>query len=161
MFDAHLHVPKLIDGRIIKVSAVDEGLNFLNKLGPHLRIAGDRSSLDQCRALPALTPGFIVNHGGANGLNQRSTGPHGTKPEVDPKDKPILSDLPHGMDDFFADACEEFSRCRFPFRATRTLAFIVLVKKNHVDIGAEVQLPASELSHSKDYKPVRRLLTRQ
>src|SRR5262245_64783592 len=46
IFDAHLHVPQLIHGRIIEVSPVDERLNFLQKLSPKFPISGYCSSLD-------------------------------------------------------------------------------------------------------------------
>ena len=46
IFHAHLHVSQLIHRRVIKVSAVDERLNFLQKLSSKFPIAGYWSSLD-------------------------------------------------------------------------------------------------------------------
>ena len=108
-----------------------------------------------------MAPGFIINHRGAYGLDQRATGSHGAEPEVYTKNKTILGDVSHGMNDVFANVCKKFSWGRFPFPAARGFTLIVLVQKDHVDIGAEIQLAAAEFSHAQNDKTVLRLLVRQ
>src|ERR1051325_11532417 len=56
VFNAQLHVAKLVDGREVEVAPVNERLDVLQKSSTQLAIAGNRSCFDQCRSFPALSP---------------------------------------------------------------------------------------------------------
>ena len=122
----------------------------LIKLVAQLERARDRSGFDQSRALPALAPGFIIEHRRAHRLHERSAGAHGTKPEIDAKNETVFSNLAHGVNNLFPDVAEKFSRIGFAFAPAGAFAFVALVEKDDVDIGAEIELAAAKLSHTEN-----------
>ena len=47
---------------VIEIAPIDEGFYFFENAGAELDRAGRRPRLDQSRALPALPPGFVIEH---------------------------------------------------------------------------------------------------
>ena len=145
---------ELIDGRVIQITPVDKRLDFFEESVAQIARAGDGAGLDQGGALPALAPGFVIEHRRVDRLHQRSVGTQGAEPQVDAKNKPVFGDLAHGLDDSFADFGEKLTGRCFAFGSAGAFALIALKKKNNIDVGAEIQLAASQFAHAKDDEAV-------
>src|SRR5688572_33009891 len=127
-------MPKLLDGGVVEVAAIDERLHFLQKTIAQISISGHRPRLDQGSTLPALPPAFVIQHGRVHRLHQRSIHTQRSKPQVDTEDKAIFGYFSHGLNDFLADVSEERSRLSLALWSAGTLAFVILKEKNDIDI---------------------------
>src|SRR3990172_7520485 len=145
---------QLVDGRVVEIAAINEGLYFFEKLLSQIEIAGHLPGFDQRRPLPALAPGFVVDHRRIHRLHERPVGAKRAKTQIDAKDETVFGNVTHRLDDFLSNGAEKFSRCGFPLSTARALAFVIPEKKDNVDIGAEVQLGPAELAHAENDKPV-------
>src|SRR3989338_1151999 len=154
MLDSQLHVPQFFDGGEIQIAPVDERLDLFEKARAEILFARSGSGLDQSGPLPALPPRLVVEQGGSGGLNQRAAAPHGPKPKVGAEDKAFLCHLSHRASDSLRQTGEEFPWRFSSFATALTLSLFLLVEVDQVDIGAEIELLASQFPHAKDDEAV-------
>src|SRR5262245_19712433 len=65
------------------------------------------------------------------------------------------------MDDFLTDGAEEFPRPKLTFGSAGAFAFVALIEKDDINIGAEIQLARAELAHADYDKSIRLLCAGQ
>src|SRR5689334_3759961 len=59
--DPRFHLAELLDCAEVEIAPVDERLDLAQKTLAEHEVAGDRARFDQRRALPGLSPAFIIN----------------------------------------------------------------------------------------------------
>ena len=154
VLDSCLHVPQLIDGRVVEIAAINKRLDLFQEVRAERLVAGHGTRFYQRRSLPTLAPGFVVEHCRAHRLHERAVGTKGTKAQIDTKDEAVFSHLAHRLDDSLADFGKKLPRRLFALRASCAFAFVALVEKNDIYIRAEIELAAAKFSHAENNEAI-------
>ena len=79
----------------------------------------------------------------------------GTQRHIDPESKTVFPDFGQGSDEFFAEPTEKFMVGQtFLIRTGQRFA-VLRIDKNQINIGGDIELPATELAHTQHDKLLR------
>src|SRR5689334_5360529 len=87
---------------VIEVTTVNERFELLQELCAQFEGAGNRPRFDERGALPALSPGLVVEHRRMHGLDERTAVAHGTKPQINAENKAVFRHVAHRLNNPFA-----------------------------------------------------------
>src|SRR5581483_12316901 len=113
-------------------------------------VAADGPRLQPRRALPRLSPRLVVRERGRQRVRHRPLRAPGTQAKIDAKDEAVLGELAQRARHLLRKTREELRE-----RPARRLLAVALVDVHEVDVGAVVELFATELPHAEDDEPPR------
>ena len=151
--DQGLHFPQGLEGAVVDIAAINEGIQALDQAITGLQIAGHGAHLDQRITLPFTALSLVVTLHGIKADGQHATLAPGAQAHVHAEDKTVSGGLVQRLDQLLAQAHKELmmgQRTALAFDFT-----LMLVGKNQVDIGRQVQLVGTQLAHGQHHQPDR------
>ena len=142
-----LHLLDLFERLEVEVPTKDKRHQFVEKGFAEREIPGRRPCLQHRPPLPGLTPRFVVEQRGREGIDHRSVLPMGPKAEIDPEDEAILGLV-------LEHAGRALGKPRRPCVGVEAAPRTALgghigsiIEVDEIDVGAEVELGRPELAH--------------
>ena len=127
--------------------APDEGPGLAQQLASDGAVARERPRLEQSEALPGSAAPAVVLGGGLQRVGDRAGPPLGAQPQVDAIDMALFGGVREHRRELAAE--------RLCARVRARLGAGVPVHVDEVDVGAEVELAASELAERQHGEPRR------